>query len=96
MDLVTFTGEILNGKLHFLCSMTLFRNPEFSANIESSDNTFKPKTLAKRHEKNVEKSVAVLLNVSFIPPIKFFLLLHIEIFFVIYLGLHIKIMLQRR
>ena len=26
VDLVTFTEEILNGKLHFLCSETLFSN----------------------------------------------------------------------
>ena len=43
--------------------------------MESSDSTWKLKNFAKRHDKNVEKSVVVLL---FIQPMKFFLLLHIE------------------
>ena len=46
--------------------------------MESSDSTCKLKDFAKCHDKNVEKSVFVLQNVSFIQPIqrtctKFFL-----------------------
>ena len=46
--------------------------------MESSDSTCKLKNLAKRHDKNVEKSIVVLKNVSFIQPMKFFLLMHIK------------------
>ena len=35
MDLVTFTEEILNGKLHFLCSATLNSATINSANSKS-------------------------------------------------------------
>ena len=52
-----------------------FRNPECSINMESSDSRCKLKNFAKRDGKNEEKSVVILQNVSFIQPMKLFLLL---------------------
>ena len=40
--------------------ITLIRSLESSVNMESSDNTCKLKIFAKRHDKDVEKSVLVL------------------------------------
>ena len=36
LDLVTFTEEILDGKLHFLCSVKTVKSPEF-VETESDD-----------------------------------------------------------
>ena len=33
MDLVTYTGEILNGKLHFLCNERLFKGFSYTMTI---------------------------------------------------------------
>ena len=46
--------------------------------MESSDGTCKLKNFTKRHDKNEERRVIVLQNVSFIQSMKFFLLLRIE------------------
>ena len=55
-----------------------FQESRILVNMESSDSICKLKNFATRHEKNVEKSFAVLQNVSFIQPMKFVLLLQIE------------------
>ena len=65
--------------------------------MKSSDSIFKLKNVARHHDKNAEKSVIVLQNISFIQPVKFFLFLQIKwILFKFVSSLHIKIIIQRR
>ena len=50
-DLVTFTEEILNGKLHFLCSGQIFHDPNFDP--LTLDLFVMMHTLGKSFDKNI-------------------------------------------
>ena len=38
-DLVTFTEEVLDGKLHFLCSVVFIQTSKYRSNIESKESS---------------------------------------------------------
>ena len=73
-DLVTFTEEILNGKLHFLCSgcyyMSIFYSMLFKARSQVWDNFWQPKVV----DETIKNAVYFTLKSLFVLEIFQFLL----------------------